>query len=352
MQIADSIFSTFVSAVVEFAINGNKADAEAQLNESRSVEATITFQGRKVKGHHQGMRAIAGGSRNMFGVKTYTIVASGRGTFNSTEGVFFEGIFVNNKLHDTTGNATCSIGTTEHYLGSFVDGHMSGYGVLKMTIDGVLRPYFQGTWKESKQWTGDILDGQGGVLMTKKDGVPSTFGPAPGPLPPAPPSLPVAPSPGNAALRAELEAMRIQNAHLTESLATLTGLSRDRDAALTMQLEASRAAIRAVEPNTQARDLSKAILFKAATTGDTTVLLELQRRGMLGSLVGVNELHTFQPTGWTIAAVSISHSHLFSSLIICHRNSLHYPLPAFMTILPWLIYFCCIWILTSTQGTR
>lgn len=182
---------------VEFALHGNKKEILSQLG-LPSLSAKILFNGEYIEGSHQGPRERCGGKRTLssFMTKRFTVMASGLGQFNSPQ-LTYSGQFYQGKLHDTTGKATCSFGTTRRYTGSFEDGHLSGPGVMENFIEGEWRVVYSGTYKLSKPWTGAHFDVTGVQMMTVHEGSTTSFGSGSGrgetganrgvhPLPPPP----------------------------------------------------------------------------------------------------------------------------------------------------------------------
>lgn len=169
--VGETVVISLANLALDFAINGNAKEIQSKLT-LPSLPATIQFNNQPVHGHHQGMRAMSEGKRTWgsLGTLRFTIEASGEGKFVSDE-VMFEGQFYRGKFHDTTGRAVASFGTTGRYMGSFEDGHLSGYGVLLRLIGAELIKVFEGTWKHSKPWTGKVFDISGNVMSSVMDGV-------------------------------------------------------------------------------------------------------------------------------------------------------------------------------------
>lgn len=187
IALGEAVALALVDAVVQFAIHGNEKEMQERLL-LPSLEAKIWFKDDWIEGHHQGLRALCGrqGSFWCIGPRCYSVEASGHGTFVSEE-LIYTGIFVNNKLHDLTGNATCSFGSTVRYAGCFEHGHYSGQGTLSQMFNGQWIVTFEGSWKLSKPWCGNYLDISGNVMSTVMDGVIIRLGPEPvgGAAPPA-----------------------------------------------------------------------------------------------------------------------------------------------------------------------
>jgi len=161
---------------VEETSHENESVLEGSLDEA---EAQIVLPcGDIERGHYQEKRRIAKSMwAKWFGLwvsKEPEMLANGFGVFTSDSGRFsYEGYFSESQFHDHEGDSQYTLHERTRYTGRFRQGKRHGAGKLERYSLGLssFYLYFEGQWKDNKEWRGNFYSNNGRIRCSIDRGV-------------------------------------------------------------------------------------------------------------------------------------------------------------------------------------